>query len=265
MAKEKPLEEGASEVPSGTEMLDDLLRQLNEDQEEAGGAGPSAPPEASEVSAEPERGSAEAGTLHEEATGDGGGTEARPQPIATPEELPASEQRTVSDRLLELTRSLDLAIAENGSLREALAQQHSIETDLRRELTQEREARTAAQTRLTQASHRFVPAAPVAFLAADGRTIVRRAFYTLGRGEALEELLGGLFARWTASGASVVPSFDRGTVSLTASDDPQGRSVRLLSSGIVLVRLSAKELAELGELPPLVRSKHPPSSAAPPG
>ena len=241
-------ESSPEEVPSGAGLLDALLRELNEDGLEGsatraeGDPMPEESPE--EASPEPQEGRPSASGLSAFPADRG---------VAPFEEDSAGEKPT--DHLSELSRAVELARAESGSLRAALGLQQSVETDLRRELQEVRSALQETKARLNEASSKFLPAAPVAFLSQDGRTIARRAFYALGRGEALDGYLSELLGRWEKEGRKIVPSYDPRTgITLTLEGDPDRRFLRVLTSGILLVHLNEEEMKAVGELPPLVRA-----------
>ncbi|MDE1820052.1 MAG: hypothetical protein KGJ23_03995 [Euryarchaeota archaeon] len=234
-------EEGPSPASNDLDVLDDLLDQLSEV--------PAAPASEGTGSSEPTA----------EAPAD---PSVAPPPSESPGAAAEALPPAVDPRVEELSRAMDLARAEATSLRAALASQQNVETELRKELTEVRSALSLAQEKLGAAAGKFLPAVPVAFLSKDGKKIDRRAFYALGRGEALELFLSGLFADWTSGGLRLVPTFDRGTLTLTLERDPEGRFLRLLPSGVFLVRLSAEELERVGVLPSLVRVR---KGAAPEG
>ncbi len=246
---EGPRGSSPEEAPSGAGLLDALLRELNEDGLEGsatraeGGSVPEESPEG--ASAEPQVGPSSAS-----------GLSAYPSQGVAPSDSELTGERP-ADHLSELTRAVELARAETGSLRAALGLQQSVETDLRRELQETRSALKEAKARLNEASSKFLPAAPVAFLSPDGRTIARRAFYALGRGEALDGYLSELLAGWEREGRKIVPSYDPRTgITLTVEGDPDRRFLRVLTSGILLVHLNEEEMKAVGELPPLVRASN---------
>ncbi len=104
------------------------------------------------------------------------------------------------------------------------------------------------------AASRVVASVPVGFLGPDGRTITKESFFAVGKGEALEELLGNVLDRWrTTQRPMVAGSLPGGGFSLSLQGDPERRGLRILPTGVFLLRLAPAELASLGELPPLVR------------
>lgn len=233
--------EGTAPAPSltsGAELLDDLLKELNEEglEKPSSTAAPEVPVERTSPTGEPPA----------------------PDPAASMSETPVHAAETsapVSADVVELHRALDLANAEVGTIKAALLRQQRIETELRRELGEVRTKEQALRLQAEREGSRFLPAAPVAFLSSDGKMIVKKAFYALGRGEALESFLTALLAGWRASGGELEVHFDRDGFSLEVKNDPHGRSLRLLPSGVYLLRLSSFELAKLGDLPPLVRAQ----------
>ncbi len=104
---------------------------------------------------------------------------------------------------------------------------------------------------------RVVPSVPVAFLAADGRSIAKQAFFAVGKGEALEAFLSTLLAQWRGSKLPLVPSVGPEGFSMQLKGDPFRRSLRILPSGAIQIQLSAPELKEVADLPPLVSRKRP--------
>ena len=241
--------EGTASPPEGSDPLDDLLRELSEVE------GPS-----------PDPGTGSAESLPPESSPGGAGATLEPESRETSTTLSSSPTSTSSSRepgkpsapaaseaLGELRRALEFAQAENQSLRAALSRQQEVEVGLRKEVQEAKVVLEDAKGRLAEGPSRFLPAAPVAFLSSDGKSVQRRAFYTLGRGEALEEFLNNLFAKWTKGGAKLVPTYDQNGLLLTLEWDREKRYVRVMNSGIYLVHLSSKELQELGEIPALVR------------
>ena len=104
------------------------------------------------------------------------------------------------------------------------------------------------------AASRVVASVPVGFLGPDGRTITKESFFAVGKGEALEQLLGNVLDRWrTTQRPMVAGSLPGGGFSLSLQGDPERRGLRILPTGVFLLRLAPAELASLGELPPLVR------------
>ena len=103
----------------------------------------------------------------------------------------------------------------------------------------------------------MVPSVPVAFLAADGRSIAKQAFFAVGKGEALEAFLSTLLAQWRGSKLPLVPSVGPEGFSMQLKGDPFRRSLRILPSGAIQIQLSAPELKEVADLPPLVSRKRP--------
>ncbi len=104
------------------------------------------------------------------------------------------------------------------------------------------------------AASRVVASVPVGFLGPDGRTITKESFFAVGKGEALEQLLGNVLDRWrTTQRPLVAGSLPGGGFSLSLQGDPERRGLRILPTGVFLLRLAPAELASLGELPPLVR------------
>ncbi len=104
---------------------------------------------------------------------------------------------------------------------------------------------------------RVVPSVPVAFLAADGRSIAKQAFFAVGKGEALEAFLSTLLAQWRGTKLPLVPSVGPEGFSMQLKGDPFRRSLRILPSGTIQIQLSAPELKEVADLPPLVSRKRP--------
>lgn len=106
-----------------------------------------------------------------------------------------------------------------------------------------------------------VPAAPVAFLGPDGTTVVQQSLFALGKGEALESFLGVLLKQWKGLTFPLVSQVAPEGITISLKGDPEKRSLRILPSGIYLLKLSAAELKGLGTIPRLV-SKRP--AATPP-
>lgn len=247
MPSETPRSKGAPPSPEdirqGVELLDDLLKELDDD---------TAPPRPTKGSAAeavlPTPSEAEEGH-DEEASGPGGG---RVDPA-------------------ERDRSTELAKAEVVSLKNALDRQQSVEQELREELANLRSQLSGMQARLEAATARFLPAAPVAFLDTEGRSVARKAFYALGRGEGLDHYVSALLLSWRSLGKPLVPRWDPDGFSLTVEGDPEKRSLRVLSSGVYLIKLARDELAGIGDLPTLVRYPRPSdvagntSDGSPPG
>lgn len=229
-------DEGAGNLASTAEtmeMLDGLLRELDEE-------GPATAKESPKSTAD----------------------EGAPEPVEPLPEPPAlieeAEPELGPEGSVALSGSrsdpsLELARAEAEALKRGLARQQAIELELRRELADLRGQITQLQGRIEQLNGRFVPAAPVAFLAADGKSVARKAFYALGRGEALESYLSALLATWKGTGRPLQATCDPDGVTVELEGDPDRRSIRHLCSGVYLIQLSPSELEHLAELPPLVR------------
>jgi hypothetical protein len=98
-----------------------------------------------------------------------------------------------------------------------------------------------------------VPCVPVGFVGPDGRTPVKEAYYALGKGEALEELLDSLIHQWGSGHYPLIPlGSQSGAFVLGLQGDPDRRSIRILHTGAILIRMSSSELQALGKLPTLV-------------
>lgn len=102
---------------------------------------------------------------------------------------------------------------------------------------------------------RTLTAAPVFFLGPDGQRVHAQAFFTLGKGGALESFLTDVLQQWETSGYPIQAKGGVDGFSLTLMEDPEGRGLRLLPSGMYLMRLGHRELEALDHLPPLVSSK----------
>jgi hypothetical protein len=98
-------------------------------------------------------------------------------------------------------------------------------------------------------------AAPVFILDEKGQRVADQAFFTLGKGGALEHFLTEIIQSWERSGYPILTKGGAEGFSLTLEGDPEGRGLRLLPSGMYLLRLGAEEMAQLRKLPPLVSSK----------
>lgn len=103
-------------------------------------------------------------------------------------------------------------------------------------------------------------AAPVFFLDEKGQGVASQAFFTLGKGGALERFLTEVIQGWETSGYPIHTKGGIEGFSLTLQGDPEGRGLRLLPSGMYLVRLGHEEMGRLDQLPPLVSSKALPRS-----
>ncbi|MDE1835274.1 MAG: hypothetical protein KGJ23_01520 [Euryarchaeota archaeon] len=101
-----------------------------------------------------------------------------------------------------------------------------------------------------------VPCVPVGFLGPRSPSVVKEAYFALGKGEALERLLETTLRRWGSLPYPMVPTGGPNEpFSIVLRGDPQGRSIRVLHSGAFLLRLGEQELSEVGELPTLVRRR----------
>ncbi len=100
-----------------------------------------------------------------------------------------------------------------------------------------------------------ISAAPVFFMDPEGRSVQAQAFFTLGKGGALESFLTRVLNDWEGSGYPIETKGGVEGFSLVLLNDPEGRSLRLLPSGMYLMQLGRREIAELQRLPPLVSSK----------
>ncbi len=107
----------------------------------------------------------------------------------------------------------------------------------------------------TTGTPRTLTAAPVFFLGPDGQRVHAQAFFTLGKGGALESFLTDVLQQWETSGYPIQAKGGVDGFSLTLLEDPEGRGLRLLPSGMYLMRLGHRELEALDQLPPLVSSK----------
>lgn len=105
-----------------------------------------------------------------------------------------------------------------------------------------------------------IPAAPVAFLGTDGATIAQQSLFALGKGEALESFLSVLLRQWKAMPFPMTSVAASDGVVISLRGDPEKRSIRILPSGIYLIKLAPAELKSLGTIPKLVSKK----SSAPP-
>lgn len=215
----------ASETPQGAELLDDLLKELDEEVPPATEGSPTASPGAQEDV--PSR--------------------SPPQP-PPPDDLGSGEVQ-------EALRGAELARAEANSLKNALERQQGVELELRHELADLRAEMSRMRGQLEEANARFLPAAPVAFLDPGGKAVARKAFFALGKGESLDTYLTDLLRAWRESGLPLIPRWDLDGFSLVLEGDPDRRSIRVLASGIYLIQLDPKELEALGTLPTLVRRR----------
>lgn len=93
---------------------------------------------------------------------------------------------------------------------------------------------------------------PVAFLRRDGTTVATEAFFTVGKGEALDQLFSSLLSQWRRLGLRLQVTVGREGFVMFPVGDPHHRSMRFTSSGAIFLTLSPRELAALGKLPPLV-------------
>jgi hypothetical protein len=230
-----------TETPQGIELLDDLLKELDD------GPPPEGPAAGAPSPASVAPGSIEGATDH------------------ASNALPRNED-AVEDahHLDDARRSAELARAEANSLKGALDRQQGVEVELRREMGDLRGQISRLKLQLDEANARFLPAAPVAFLDAEGKAVARKAFYALGKGEALDAYLSDLLLAWKSAGGKLVASWDGDGFSLTLEGDPDRRGIRILSSGVYLVQLSEQERSALGNLPTLVRKRREPSSPSDP-
>lgn len=110
-------------------------------------------------------------------------------------------------------------------------------------------------TQVTQGRERALSAAPVFFLAPGGKGIHAQAFFTLGKGGALEAFLTKVLQDWEVSGYTTEAKGGVDGFSFRLLNDPEERSLRLLPSGMYLMQLGQKELQALEKLPPLISSK----------
>ncbi len=104
-------------------------------------------------------------------------------------------------------------------------------------------------------SPRTLSAAPVFFLGADGETVATQAFFTLGRGGGLEGFLKDTLDQWKRSGFHLESEVGTEGITLSLRGDPEGRHLKVLPSGMYVLKLSVSELSHLGSLPALVSSK----------
>jgi hypothetical protein len=104
-------------------------------------------------------------------------------------------------------------------------------------------------------SPRALSAAPVFFLGADGETVATQAFFTLGKGGGLEGFLKDTLDQWRRSGFRLESEVGTEGITLTLRGDPEGRHLKVLPSGMYVLKLSISELSRLGSLPALVSSK----------
>lgn len=243
--KKKPLPASEATGLGSIELLDDLLKELSDDAHEA----------AMEAAA--------AGGEGEPAAGEDPGLAAEVPSSALPREGPGLSEAGAPAADQEDSRELQIARAEADALRVALAQQQQLERELRQDLARAREKQEGLEQQLLQTRGRFLPAVPVAFVAPDGRSIARKAFYAVGREEALEQLLTRLTKAWEATGFPLTVRHGPEGTSLILEGDPSERWIRILPSGIHLVHLSPEELSGLGELPSLVRAAAAGSSGQP--
>ncbi|MDE1820110.1 MAG: hypothetical protein KGJ23_03690 [Euryarchaeota archaeon] len=89
--------------------------------------------------------------------------------------------------------------------------------------------------------------ASVTFLEPDGDGVNRCALLSKGPGEGLETFLRGVLERWSTTGLAWTRSRERtGGYTLALEGDPQRRFIRRFASGAYLIRLSARELLEMG-------------------
>lgn len=102
---------------------------------------------------------------------------------------------------------------------------------------------------------RPLSAAPVFFLDPQGKEVAHQAFFTLGKGGALEKFLTDVLLDWEGSGYPIEAKAGKEGFTLELQGDPEGRGLRLLPSGMYLLRLGEEEMRELKQLPPLVSSK----------
>lgn len=104
-------------------------------------------------------------------------------------------------------------------------------------------------------SPRALSAAPVFFLGADGETVATQAFFTLGKGGGLEGFLKDTLDQWKRSGFHLESEVGTEGITLSLRGDPEGRHLKVLPSGMYVLKLSVSELNRLGSLPALVSSK----------
>ncbi len=108
---------------------------------------------------------------------------------------------------------------------------------------------------LASSAPRTLSAAPVFFLGADGETVATQAFFTLGKGGGLEGFLRDMLDHWRRSGFPLESDVGSEGITLRLRGDPEGRHLKVLPSGMYVLKLSISELHRLGSLPALVSSR----------
>lgn len=178
----------------------------------------------------------------------------------TPEQVEASLRSDIL-KLSEALESIRRDIAEHRSavagVHGQLVQVHSVLRDLRS--AGDRPAPSppgrAAQPPEPAPRSRPLSAAPIFFLGPHGEKVEAQAFFTLGKGGALESFLTRVLRQWEDSGYALETKGGAEGFSVKLVGDPEGRSLQLLPSGMYLMHLGEQEIASLRQLPPLVSSK----------
>lgn len=176
-------------------------------------------------------------------------------PPSTPEP-PTTRESQLLDEVLRLRGALEGLRAEVAQHRTHLEGVHGQLQKVHTTLEGIRPAAEAAPT----GGHAPMSAAPVFLLDEKGQRVADQAFFTLGKGGALERFLTEVIQGWERSGYPIQARGGAEGFSLTLEGDPEGRGLRLLPSGMYLLRLGAEEMARLRKLPPLVSSRHLPRS-----
>lgn len=122
------------------------------------------------------------------------------------------------------------------------------EARLRLELARTQDAEEEA--RASHAAPRL--AVPVGFLGFDGRSMVGRACFAVGKGETLHSLLGSFLHQWQRWPYPLVAGVTPRGLVVQLPRDPQRRSIRILPTGVILLQMGPKYLDYVRELPPFV-------------
>ena len=189
-----------------------------------------------------------------------------PEPAPTVEitSPPHDHEKLIADLTQQATEvsRLKLAIAQLG--RRVLERDQEVERlEAAIEEAQRRSQGLAEElSRLRGEQDEVSRSLPVVIYDTDRNEIAGVSLFTTGKGEALERLLENLLEGWRKEGRDLAVSGLPPALGLRLQGDPDGRGFDLLPSSVLFLRISRKERAALGNLPPLVVA--PPEEGPPP-